>query len=171
MRKISVEFLRKGSRHNQLLSPLTDYLAVCGEFPASIVHVPWEHDRLLRLLDELRYDVVAASQTDRLAGVRDEAGVELARMLGSIAGLPGSLIGPEGVRHQLTHLRIVMSASELALLPFELSKALVSASDTGEQFLALQTDHPICITRHVRSARASPAQWSMRAQYLVRIRT
>jgi hypothetical protein len=165
MRQIAVEFLRRGPQHNQLLSPLTEYLAMCGEFPASLVHVPWEHSRLLRLLDELRYDVAAASRSDRLAGAREEAGVELAKMLGSIAGLPGSLIGSEE-GSQLTHLRITMSASELALLPFELSKALVSAAIAGERFLGLQADRPICVTRHVRSVRDSAAKWSMQPNVL-----
>ena len=165
MRAVAVEFLRRGPQHNQLLSPLTDYLVVCGEFPASVVHVPWEHSRLLRLLEELRYDVAARSQSDRLAGAREEVGVDLAKMLGKIAGLPGSLIG-SGSRAQLTHLRIIVSASELALVPFELSKFPVSATDAGERFLALQPDRPICVTRHVRSVRGNPPKWSMQPNVL-----
>ena len=42
IRRVSVELLRHGPRHNQLLSPLTPYLAVCGDFPGGVVHAPYE---------------------------------------------------------------------------------------------------------------------------------
>jgi hypothetical protein len=159
MRQVIVEFLRRGPQHNQLLSPLTDYLAVCGDFPACVVHVPWEHNRLLHLLDELRYDVASSMPADRLAAARDEVGAELARMLASITGLPGSLTGAQ-LAGQVTHFRIVVSASELALLPFELSKVPVSTTEPGGEFLSVQPDRLVCLTRQVRSMRGAATAWS-----------
>ena len=43
IRTVTLEFLRAGPRHNQLLSPLTQYLAVCGDSPAGVVNLPYEH--------------------------------------------------------------------------------------------------------------------------------
>ena len=90
IRRVAVELLRHGPRHNQLLSPLTDYLAVCGDFPGGVVHVPYEHAEAQNLLDDLRYTVSSAEPSDRLAVVKDRAGSQLAEMLASIPGLAGS---------------------------------------------------------------------------------
>ena len=50
MRTIQLEILRHGPPHNQLLSPLTEYLALCENHPAVTVRLPFEHaDFLLRL--------------------------------------------------------------------------------------------------------------------------
>jgi hypothetical protein len=63
---IRLEFLRSGPAHNQLLSPLTPYLALCGADGPVSVHLPFEHGQLLNRLNRLRYEVdgvpVAASQ-------------------------------------------------------------------------------------------------------------
>jgi len=157
--QVVVELLRRGPQHNQFLSPLTDYLAVCGDSPACTVQVPWEHSRLLRLLGELRYDVASATPTDRPAGARDEAGEELAKMLASISGLAGSLTNVPGVG-EVTHLRIVISASELALLPLELCRNLDSDRQPGVGFMSLQGDRLVCLTRRVRSVRSPIETWS-----------
>ena len=55
IRTIRIEFLRHGPVHNQLLSPLTQYLGLCGNHGASTVHVPYEHQDFLSLLESLRY--------------------------------------------------------------------------------------------------------------------
>ena len=70
VRRVEVEFIRQGPRHNQLLSPLTDYLAMCGDFPGGVVHAPWEHAEVLNLLDDLRYEVSTVDTSDRLNVVR-----------------------------------------------------------------------------------------------------
>jgi hypothetical protein len=152
VRRVEVELLRQGPRHNQLLSPLTVYLAMCGDFPGGVVHVPWEHAEVLNLLDDLRYEVSSAESNDRLAVVRDRAGSQLATMLTSIPGLAGVLSGEPADTGTLTHLRLVVSAAELAVLPFELAKVPVGAGSIGEEWLGLQPDRPVCITRHVRGA-------------------
>ena len=40
IRTVNVEFLRPGPAHNQLLSPITQYLAVCNNSGAGVVTVP-----------------------------------------------------------------------------------------------------------------------------------
>lgn len=166
IRQVTVEFLRRGPRHNQLLSPLTDYLAICGQFPAGVVHVPYEHADIQNLLEDLRYDVASANTASRTATVRDRTGTDLALMLGSIPGLPGALSGDRANTDVVTHLRIVMSAAELALLPFEMSKLPVNSTSAGDRWLALQADNPVCITRHVRSEQNVSHRWPMKPKIL-----
>lgn len=158
IRRVAVELLRHGPRHNQLLSPLTDYLAVCGDFPGGVVHVPYEHAEAQNLLDDLRYTVSSAEPSDRLAVVKDRAGSQLAAMLASVPGLAGVLAGEHSQSGSITHLRVILSAAELALLPFELAKVPVGAGSVGDDWLALQPDRPLCITRHVRGVPA-PTGW------------
>ena len=166
IRRVEVEFLRRGPQHNQLLSPLTDYLAVCEDFPAGVVHVPYEHAEAQNLLLDLRYEVEGAVPSPRVRIVRERAGTNIARMLGSISGLPGSLRKNAASRTNLTHLRLVMSAAELALLPFELSKAPVGPTAGGEEWLGLQPGWPVCITRGVRGVRQGGQPWPTQPRIL-----
>src|SRR5215831_5904371 len=99
IRTVTVELLRAGPRHNQLVSPLTQYLGVCG------------------------------------------------------------VLNPEEEQPRtLTHLRIVLSASELAMLPFEASK-VPAGEGSMSTWLALQARVPVCITRHIRSVSADGIWW------------
>jgi hypothetical protein len=43
IRSVKLEFLRPGPAHNQLLSPLTPYVAVCGDDGSVTVNMPFEH--------------------------------------------------------------------------------------------------------------------------------
>ena len=52
---VTLEFLRHGPAHNQLLSPLTRYLALCNSHQAMSVEMPWEHAELAQRLEVLRY--------------------------------------------------------------------------------------------------------------------
>jgi hypothetical protein len=143
VRLVNVEFLRPGPPQNQLLSPLTQYLAICGEAGAGVVTVPYEHATFERKLKELRYET--GDPADRLAMLHD-MGVDMGRLLGAVPGLPGSLaIDPDrdGV---LVHLRLTVSASELALLPFEFAKVPIGPNVTAEGWLALQTRPPVTLT-------------------------
>ncbi len=149
IRVVEVELLRRGPRHNQLLSPLTDYLAVCADFPGGVVNVPYEQSEAENLLDELRYTVASTETSGRLGSVRERAGAQLAAMLESIPGLGGLLATDHDDAVSLTHLRMVTSAGELALLPFELSKGPVGSGGIGDDWLQLQPDRPVCLTRHV----------------------
>jgi hypothetical protein len=165
IRLVEVELLRRGPRHNQLLSPLTDYLAVCADFPGGVVNVPYEQSDAQNLLDDLRYTVASSENADRLGTVRDRAGAQLATMLEAIPGLGGVLATDHGDAVSLTHLRMVTSAAELALLPFELSKGPVGSGGIGDDWLLLQPDRPVCLTRHVRGVMRA-ASWPLQPRIL-----
>ena len=51
IRNIKLELLRPGPAHNQLLSPLTPYLALCGADGPVTVNIPFEHRHLLNRLE------------------------------------------------------------------------------------------------------------------------
>lgn len=60
IRTVELELLRPGPPHGQLLSPLTSYIALCGDEPPETVHVPFEHYRLLRRLHLLQGEGASA---------------------------------------------------------------------------------------------------------------
>lgn len=163
IRLVNVEFLRPGPPNNQLLSPLTPYLAVCGETGAGVVHVPYEHGRFERVLKQLRYET--GDPEDRLAMLHD-LGAEMGKLLGGVPGLPGSLSAGMNQPGALIHLRLTLSASELALLPFELAKTPVTDNMTGESWLSLHTRPPVCLTRHIRTVSPESVVWPERPRIL-----
>jgi hypothetical protein len=79
---IRLEFLRSGPAHNQLLSPLTPYLALCGADGPVSVQLPFEHAQLLSRLNRLRYEVdgVQIASSQREAELQ-ELGSAIARFL------------------------------------------------------------------------------------------
>ena len=124
IRTVTVELLRAGPRHNQLVSPLTQYLGVCGNAAAGRVSLPYEHGDLELRLQELRYRVANQDDRARRSKLLDRTGREVAQILSAIPGVSG-LLNPEYEQPRtLMHLRIVLSASELAMLPFEASKEI-----------------------------------------------
>ena len=158
IRTVTVELLRAGPRHNQLLSPLTLYLGVCGDAPAGRVTLPYEHRDMEQRLADLNYRVVAEGDPLRRETALERTGDEIAGILSLIPGLAGALNSETERTDTLTQLRIVLSASELAMLPFEVSKVLDGAGSSGT-WLALQSRSPVCITRHIRSTSAEGMRW------------
>ena len=139
-----------------MLSPLTQYLAVCGDAGAGVVTVPYEHATFERKLKELRYET--GDPGDRLAMLHD-IGVDMGRILGSVPGLPGSLTIDPGQAGLLVHLRLTLSATELALLPFEIAKGPIGPNATAESWLAIQTRPPVCLTRNIRTVSPEGVVW------------
>ena len=91
IRTIEVELLRSGPPHNQLLSPLTQYLVVCGDTGAGTVTMPFEQAAFNRRLSNLRYDYDdEQDETPRLETLR-LTGSELGTVLDNVPGLIGSL--------------------------------------------------------------------------------
>jgi beta-lactamase superfamily II metal-dependent hydrolase len=162
IRDVTVELLRAGPPHNQLLSPLTQYLGICGDSGAQVVRTAYEHGDFIRKIKTLRYDTL---ESDR-APVMNNVGNELARMLSAIPGLPGSLTGNPQGPETLIHLRIVLSASELALLPFEMAKVPVAPDFQSESWLALQVRAPVCITRRERNVHSQAVRWPAKPRIL-----
>jgi len=160
---VHVEFLRAGPPHNQLLSPLTQYLAIGGDAGAGVVTVPYEHAEFERRVRELRYETGDAA--DRQAMLHT-TGVEMGRILGSVPGLPGALATDSRQSGTIVQLRLTLSASELALLPFELAKVPVSPAVTAENWLSIQSRPPVCVTRNIRTVSPEGVVWPTRPRIL-----
>lgn len=128
IRTVKLELLRHGPAHNYLLSPLTQYLALCGNHDAQTVGVGVEHRALLLRIQQMRYEMGPAMAAAALR----EASEEVTRLLASIPSLTAELAtsDPEEGKRKI-HLRIVLSSSELALLPFELAKAYTGPPARG----------------------------------------
>lgn len=162
-RSVKVELLRAGPAHNQLLSPLTPYLGICEGGEAGVITVPFEHMAFLRRVKAMRE--TGADAKDRLPELRD-IGVEIAKILGAVPRLAGALNGDTAGPDTLVHLRLVLSAAELALLPFELSKVPVSATQWDEAWLSLQARTPVVITRRTREVSSAKVNWAVQPRVL-----
>ena len=167
IRTVTVELLRAGPAHNQLLSPLTQYLGICGDSVAGIVTLPYEHGTFLRRMDKMRYVEAGdpSDQKERLAVLRD-IGMDMAKIMDAIPTLPGALGFRSGGSETLVHLRLTLTASELALLPFELSKVPVGPNGADENWLVLQTGVPVCVTRRSRNVPSDGNLWPVRPRIL-----
>ncbi|MBL8350338.1 MAG: CHAT domain-containing protein [Burkholderiaceae bacterium] len=158
MRTLTLELLRHGPAHNQLLSPLTPYLALCENHPAVTLQLPMEHNQLLHRLGALSYRLGEGSRGFQL---HDTARL-LADILGGIPGLTADMNrqagGAAAAGDGITHLRLVLSASELALLPFELTLSPPGCPAEGQPLL-LQSLSPVCITRETRRVAETQLVW------------
>src|SRR5262245_56225509 len=124
IRNVKLELLRSGPANNQLLSPLTPYMALCGADGPVTVTIPFEHGQLLTRLDRLRYEIEGREvpPSQREAEAR-EIGEALGRVLSQVPGLLSELSSARDEQRELVHLRLSMGAYELALVPFELAIA------------------------------------------------
>ncbi|MBP1153080.1 CHAT domain-containing protein [Methylocaldum sp. RMAD-M] len=160
IRNVKLELLRPGPAHNQLLSPLTPYLALCGADGPVTVHMPFEQRQLLNRLERLRYDIdgspVAASQ--RESEMR-EMGEAIGRVLGQVPALLSELSDPRADGGKLVHLRLSLSSFELGMVPFETAIAPDGFPGSGSP-LFLQSRTPIVMTREVRRGRPLPVDWN-----------
>ncbi|MEN6319076.1 MAG: CHAT domain-containing protein [Syntrophaceae bacterium] len=164
--KVGLEFLRHGPAHNQLLSPLTQYLGLCGNFGACTVQVTYEHQKFLSRLKSLRYNIGGADDAERRQQDLNETSDNITDILASVPGLKTSL-GSGGSRSvSITHLDLVLSAAELAMLPFELAKVPPGCAGGEGNYLLLQTLLPVCLTRRVRSISSTMIFWPKRPKIL-----
>lgn len=154
---IVLEFLRSGPAHNQLLSPLTPYMALCGADGPVSVHVPFEHAQLLTRLNRLRYEVdgVAVSASQR-EGELQELGEAVARMLAKIPALVSELRAARTDTSRLVNIRLAISAYELGLVPFEATMALADSSGSGAPLLLRTLTN---MTREIRRGQPLKVQW------------
>lgn len=169
MRTITLELLRHGPANNQLLSPLTPYLALCENHAAVTLHVPFEHNQFLYRLRSLTYKLKEESRVFELQDTARVIGEILAEIPG-LAAESNKRGGDEsGSKDQegghLTHLRLIISASELALLPFELALSPNGLPGAG-QHLLLQPQTPICLTREIRRVRGERVEWFKKPKIL-----
>jgi len=161
VRTITLELLRHGPANNQLLSPLTPYLALCENHAAVTLHVPFEHNQFLYRLRSLTYKLKEESRTFEL---QDTARV-IGEILAEIPGLTAESNKKDQESGHLTHLRLILSASELALLPFELALSPNGLPGAG-QHLLLQPQAPICLTREIRRVRGERVKWPKKPKIL-----
>jgi hypothetical protein len=163
---VVLEMLRAGPAHNQLLSPLTPYIALCGAEGPVTVHIPIEHRQLLIRLGRLRYwsaeSVISAEQ--REAEVLD-LGMDVGKVLASVPALSPEITAARQGKDIIINLRLVVSGSELALIPFELATAPPGFPGSGQP-LFLQVDTPIALTREIRRGRPLPVDWNRRPRIL-----
>ncbi|APR82400.1 High-affnity carbon uptake protein Hat/HatR [Minicystis rosea] len=161
-RTVTLELLRHGPSNNQLLSPLTPYLALSGNYDAETVHVGFEHVQMMRRMRDLRYQGGRAHE----AAALEEASNEVSRIISTIRSLTAEISSVPRGRRDVIHLRLVLSAAELSLLPFELIKSPAGFPGHG-QWLSLQTAAPIALTREVRRVSATTIRWPDRPRILV----
>ena len=166
---VKLELVRPGPAHNQLLSPLTAYMALCGEGSPITFHIDLEHHQMLSRLERLRYVV---RQGSVVAGVPDrmreaallEVGNDVKRVLGDIRSLLAEISRARASHPErdhtgrAVHLRLVLGGSELALIPFEMAFAPQAFPGEGLEF-CLQLALPVVPTRETRSSRQLPVDW------------
>jgi CHAT domain-containing protein/tetratricopeptide repeat protein len=161
MRTITLELLRDGPPHNQLLSPLTPYLALCENHGAVTVQLSFEHNQLLHRLRALSYRL---GEEARAFQLKDTAAA-LGALLAGVPGLTAELSRQSQRAETHTNLRLIVSASELALLPFELALAPNGFPGAGQQLL-LQNALPLSLTREVRRVQEEHFRWPKRPKIL-----
>jgi len=156
---VKLEILRSGPSHNQLLSPLTPYLVLCGAAGPVTVHLPFEQRQLLIRLERLRYYTggMPVPPGQREAELR-ELGEAIGRIFGQVLPFLGELAGARAQKGRFVHLRLSLSAFELALLPFEAAVAPNGFPGSGSP-LFLQSKIPITLTREIRRGRPLPVEW------------
>lgn len=156
---VKLELLRPGPAHNQLLSPLTPYIALCGGDGPVTVRIPFEHRQLLIRLRRLRYvdNNDPAKDVQRQAELRD-IGEAIGNVLAQIPALLAEL-GNNPKSAKLIHLRLAMSGFELGMLPFEAAIAPDGFPGSGSP-LFLQKRLPITVTREIRRGLPLKVEWN-----------
>lgn len=166
---VTLELVRPGPPHNQLLSPLTPYMALCGEGSPITFNVDFEHRQFLNRLERLRYIVpdgkggVLNVPNHLREGQLRELGNDMGEILARIPSLNAELArvrgrtAKEGL--EFVHVRLVLSGSELSILPFELAVSPQSYPGEGLE-LSLQASLPVVMTREIRRSRPLPISWS-----------
>lgn len=159
---LKLELLRSGPSHNQLLSPLTAYIALCGNDGPVTVYIPLEHRQLLARISRLRYEEDFSDTTKKTKQRHSEIR-EIGEIMGSIFSQIPSLVSELGVastrNNTMVHLRLVLMGSELSMLPFEAAISMKGFPGSGSP-LFLQHHIPISITREVRREHKPNLQWN-----------
>ncbi|HEU4927248.1 MAG TPA: CHAT domain-containing protein [Vicinamibacterales bacterium] len=156
----TLELLRGGPPHNQLVSPITEYLALCGGAAPHTLRLPFEHGDLTNRLLVLRYglgngrdqEVLRQSEISRLAR-------ELGGLLGSIPAFGAEISSLElPLDGGVVHFRLVLAGNELGLVPWEIAHVPVGLPGAGLPML-LQPRVPVSMTREVRGSSRRRFQW------------
>ena len=177
-RTIVLELLRDGPPHNQLLSPLTVYLAACQNRPPEALRLTVEHRDFLRWQGGLTYagvrrlarpadarsfeaESLARFQVDR-RNAMDDASSAVTAVLGSIRALTAEMASEPC---EWRHIHLVLDAAELGALPFELARAAPGLMVEGERLFAQQSAR-VTLTRQTRRVATSVVSWPRRPRLL-----
>jgi hypothetical protein len=160
---VKLELLRPGPTHNQLLSRLTPYLALCGEGSPITFRIDLDHRDILNRLERLRYLPVQNQVREATVG---EVGKEVSDIFSKIPALLAEFSrarseGPqqkEFAGPQFVHLNLVLGGAELSLIPFEIAVSPQSFPGEGLEF-CLQLDLPVVLTRETRRNRRALTSW------------
>jgi CHAT domain-containing protein len=156
----TLELLRGGPPHNQLVSPITEYLALCGGAAPHTLRLPFEHGDLTNRLLVLRYglgsgrdqEVLRQSEMSRLAR-------ELGTVLGAIPAFGAEISSLElPLDGGVVHFRLVLAGNELGLVPWEIAHVPLGVPGAGLPML-LQPRVPVSMTREVRGSSRRRFQW------------
>ena len=163
---VKLELLRTGPAHNQLLSNLTPYIALCGEDGSVTIKMPFEHQQLLMRLRRLRYEdnKDPAKDDQRQFEIRD-IGVAIGDVLSQVPALLSELGNAASESGALVNLNLVISALELGMIPFEAAVSANGFPGSGSPlFLQLRT--PITITREIRRGNQIAMTWNRKPRIL-----
>jgi hypothetical protein len=157
---VTLELLRGGPPHNQLVSPITEYLALCGDAAPHVLRLPFEHGDLTDRLYVLGYGLGSGRDPE---SIRQS---ELQRFARELGGLFGSIpaFGAEVSSLELprnggvVHFRLVLAGNELALVPWEIAQVPTGLPGAGLPLL-LQPRVPVSMTREVRGASRRRFLW------------
>jgi len=177
-RTITLEILRDGPPHNQLLSPLTVYLAKCQNRPAESIRLSIDHGDFLRWQAGLTYaglrrsqrfldaqstriQELAASGVERRNAIAD-ASKAVTNFFGSLRSLIAELACEPC---EWRHIQLIVDASELGALPFELANAAPGLMVEGER-LFVQQNARVTLTRQTHRVATSVVTWPSRPRIL-----
>jgi hypothetical protein len=169
----TLELLRGGQPHNQLVSPITEYLALCGDAAPHTLRLPFEHGDLTDRLQSLRYGGGAAEAEEALRhtealrrGELERLSRELGNLFGSIPAFAAEISSIERPRQGgVVHCRLVLAGNELAMVPWEIVQVPVGLPGAGLPLL-LQPRVPVSMTREVRGASRRQFRWDREPRIL-----
>ena len=165
---IKLELVRPGPRYGQLLSRLTDYVALCDGAEADTVRLPFDHYEIQADLASLQYFVGSENggriPNDLRADAVERLGHRIADTFAQMCGFQTRLAEAGGAA-ELTHLRLVLGGGELSLIPFEISWVPPGWRGAGGK-LSLQSRAPIVVTRELRDSVRIPLDWNRRPRVL-----
>jgi hypothetical protein len=156
----ALELLRGGPPHNQLVSPITEYLALCGGAAPHTLRLPFEHGDLTSRLLVLRYGLGSGRDQEELRQAEiSRLARELGALLGSIPAFGAEVSSLElPLDGGVVHFRLVLAGNELGVVPWEIAHVPVGLPAAGLPML-LQPRVPISMTREVRGSSRRRFVW------------
>jgi hypothetical protein len=141
-------------------------MALCGEGSPITFYLEFEHHQLLTRLEQLRYVTKSGRNPPTFPRIREaevgELGTDVARIFSKVETLSTELTAPgrdtPGAADAIVHLRLIVSGSELSLIPFEMAIA-PGVPRRGLEF-CLQASLPVVVTREIRRGRPIPISWN-----------